>query len=190
MVGPSRFRLGRGPQRWCGPSRRANGLVTWGGGRCRAGSCRRPRPPAGPPGLAVAAGWLVEVVAGCPASHRWRGRGRRGSTRASTRRTVASDGGRQTRRSGSWHTRARQDRPGRVGGPLTIAAGIWRPPVPRRPAPSPAHAVGHAGGRGRRSRRGSRADYGTGWAPAQQAESAAGQPREWGCAGRHGGPEG
>jgi hypothetical protein len=37
--------VGRGPHQWCDPSRRVGGPAGWGGGRCRAGSCRRPRPP-------------------------------------------------------------------------------------------------------------------------------------------------
>jgi hypothetical protein len=58
-----------GPRRrgWCGPSRRPGAPAWLGAGCCRAGSYRRPRPPAGPAGLAVAAGWLVGMAAGRPA---------------------------------------------------------------------------------------------------------------------------
>ena len=69
MVGPSRFRLGRGPQRWCGPSRRANGLVTWGGGRCRAGlAVDRDRPPGRPGWRWRPGGWWRWWLAAQPAT--------------------------------------------------------------------------------------------------------------------------
>ncbi|HZD69753.1 MAG TPA: transposase family protein [Actinomycetes bacterium] len=86
-----RRRFVPGPQRWRGPSRRAGGLVGWGG-RCRGGSCRRPRPPE-VAAVAVARWWSVAVAAGGPATRRWWSPAASGPTRASTRRTVASAGG-------------------------------------------------------------------------------------------------
>ena len=59
VVAPPR-RPGRGPHQWCDPSRRAGEPAGWGGGRCRAGSYRRPRPP--PPRR------LGEGAAGRPAT--------------------------------------------------------------------------------------------------------------------------
>jgi hypothetical protein len=67
----------------------------------------------------VAAVWPVGVAAGRPATGRSPGPTHQGSMRASTRRTVASAGGRQTRRSGSRRVPKRgQHWPGCVSGPF------------------------------------------------------------------------
>jgi hypothetical protein len=99
--------LGQDANGWCGPSLLAGAPARFRGGRCRGGSCRRPRPPAATPvavavgwsvavavgwsvavavgwSVAVAVGWSVAVAAGRPASGRWPGparRGRRGPAR-------------------------------------------------------------------------------------------------------------
>ena len=72
LVMPSRGRTRGG---WCGPSRRAGGPAGGHGGRCRAGSCRRLRPPAAAGRVPVAAEVPQRMAAGRPAKRRWRGRG-------------------------------------------------------------------------------------------------------------------
>jgi hypothetical protein len=107
-----------------------------------------------------------------------------GSTRASTRRTVASAGG-FTRRSADAGAPRARPAPARARQLPTRRSrpGTWRRPAPRRPprpAPCQARAVGRGAVVGRRAGRGARAGYGTGRVPARRARPVAGQPQLWG----------
>jgi hypothetical protein len=109
---------------WFGPSRPAGAPAGCGGGRRRAGSCRRWRPPAamvgvGDVGLAGGGGWAASQapIARSRAS---------ASIRARTRRTVASPGGRQTPVRWSRRTPSGQHLAGHVAGPLADRdQGSW-----------------------------------------------------------------
>jgi hypothetical protein len=169
------------------------------GGRCRGGSCRRPRPPAATPvavavgwsvavavgwSVAVAVGWSVAVAAGRPASGRWPGparRGRRGPARdawwlrlVADRPGAAGHGGPPARPgpAGARQLPTRRSRPGTWLRPST-AATATASTGPQR-VPSAASPSG-----GRRCWRGRRAACGTGRVPAQPGTPAAWRLWEW-----------
>jgi len=159
------------PHGWCGPSRRAGGP----GGRLgrvgrRAGSCHRPRPPAG---AEVGWEWPRLVLVGQPSAD---GQVQRVGVDAGQHAAHGRLGG-WPEGAGQWVAAcpsAARTGPGASAAHSPIAARDLAPASTAAtppPGPRPACAVGRGAVVGRRCGRGGRAGCGTGWVPAPQNES-------------------
>ena len=175
-VGGVATRFGRGPPGWCGPSPRAGGPVMVGG-RCRAGSCRRPRPPAAAGQMTIVDGrWRVAggqpsaggavrrvgVDAGKHAAH-----GRLPWLPARRRTTVAGTPARPVR-TGTHPRSIRRSRPGTWR--WLAPRRLRRPRTPTSVCRRPRCCLG----RSRWAREPSRLRH---WSPVSAAAAAAGRPR-------------